>query len=312
MKPEILLLAPMMQPSMIALEREFVVHRFWQAPDPDLLLAAAGSNIRALATNGALGAKTSLIAALPKLEIIASNGVGVDAIDLSLAKNRGIPVTTTPDILTDDVADMALALLLATARRIVCGDNYVRTGQWSRGEMPLTKRVNGKAAGILGLGRVGKAVAKRLEALNIKVAYSFRKQTNVPYRFHEDLAGMASEVDFLIVTAAGGEATSKIVNRTVLEALGPDGILINVSRGSIVDEKALVLALKEGKLGGAGLDVFASEPNVPEELKSMQNVVLQPHHASGTAECRAAMGDLVVRNLVAHFAGKPLITQFKH
>ena len=311
-KPEILMVGPMMPQLMAALERDYIVHRLWEAPERDALLEKIGSNVKAIATNGALGASGSLINALPNLEIIALYGVGVDAIDLSLAKKRGIPVTTTPDVLTEDVADMALALLLATARRIVVGDQYVRTGQWARGEMALTRRVNGKRVGILGLGRVGKALAKRLEALNMKISYTNRKELDVPYASYRDLAKMAGDVDFLVVTAAGGDATRKIVNRPVLEALGPNGILINVSRGSIVDEEALIDALKEGKLGGAGLDVFASEPNVPEELKSMPNVVLQPHHASGTIETRSAMGDLVARNLEAHFAGKPLLTPFNY
>ena len=312
MKPEILMVGPMMPQLMAALERDYIVHRLWEAPERDALLKKIGSNVKAIATNGALGASGSLINALPNLEIIALYGVGVDAIDLSLAKKRGIPVTTTPDVLTEDVADMALALLLATARRIVVGDQYVRTGQWARGEMVLTRRVNGKRVGILGLGRVGKALAKRLEALNMKISYTNRKELDVPYAYYRDLVKMAGDVDFLVVTAAGGDATRKIVNRPVLEALGPKGILINVSRGSIVDEKALIHAIKEGNLGGAGLDVFASEPNVPEELKSMPNVVLQPHHASGTIETRSAMGDLVARNLEAHFAGKPLLTPFNY
>lgn len=310
MKPEILMVGPMMPQFSVALEHDYIVHRLWEAPDRDALLEKIGPNVKAIATNGTLGASGSLINALPNLEIIASYGVGVDAIDLSLAKKRGIPVTTTPDVLTEDVADMALALLLATARRIVVGDQYVRSGQWATGEMALTRRVNGKRVGILGLGRIGKALAKRLEALNMKISYSDRKELDVPYASDRELVKMAGNVDFLVVTAAGGDATRKIVNLPVLEALGPNGILINVSRGSIVDEEALIHALKEGKLGGAGLDVFASEPNVPEELKSMPNVVLQPHHASGTIESRSAMGDLVVRNLEAHFAGKPLLTPF--
>jgi len=312
MKPEILMVGPMMPQLMAALERDYIVHRLWEAPERDAFLEKIGSNVKAIATNGALGASGSLIDALPNLEIIALYGVGVDAIDLSLAKKRGIPVTTTPDVLTEDVADMALALLLATARRIVVGDQYIRTGQWARGEMALTRRVNGKRVGILGLGRVGQALAKRLEALNMKISYTNRKELDVPYAYFRDLVKMAGDVDFLVVTAAGGDATRKIVNRPVLEALGPNGILVNVSRGSIVDEKALIHAIKEGNLGGAGLDVFASEPNVPDELKSMPNVVLQPHHASGTIETRLAMRDLVARNLEAHFAGKPLLTPFNY
>lgn len=313
MKPEILMVAPMMSQFTVALERDYVVHRLWETTDRDSLLEKVSPNVRAVATNGAKGASGALIDALPNLEIIVSYGVGVDAIDLSLAKKRGIPITTTPDVLTEDVADMALALLLATARRIVLGDQYVRTGQWAAtGEMGLTHRVHGKPIGILGLGRVGKALAKRLEALNMKISFANRNKLEVPYVRYTDLVKMAGDVDFLVITAAGGDTTRKIVGRPVLEALGPNGILINVSRGSIVDEEALVRALKEGKLGGAGLDVFATEPNVPEELRSMPNVVLQPHHASGTIETRLAMGDLVIRNLEAHFAGKPLLTPLNY
>ncbi|MBV8329734.1 MAG: 2-hydroxyacid dehydrogenase [Verrucomicrobia bacterium] len=312
MKPEILMVAPMTPKFVAELERGYVVHRLWEAPDQDAFLKKVGPNIKAMTTNGALGASGSLIDALPNLEIIVCYGVGVDAIDLPLARKRGIPVTTTPNVLTEDVADMALALLLATARQIVLGDHYVRTGQWATGEMALTRRVNGKRIGIFGLGRVGKALAKRLEALNMKISYTGRKESDVPYMFYTKLVTMAADVDFLVVTAAGGEATRKAVDRPVLEALGAKGILINVSRGSIVDEEALVQVLKEGKLGGAGLDVFATEPNVPQELRSMPNVVLQPHHASGTIEARSAMGDLLLQNLEAHFAGKPLLTPFKY
>jgi hydroxypyruvate reductase len=312
MKPEILITGPMMLQVMIALERDYIAHRLWEAPDRDAFLEKIGPNVKAIATNGGLGANGSLINALPNLEIIAVYGVGVDAIDLSLAKKRGIAIATTQGVLTEDVADMALALLLATARQIVVGDQYVRAGRWPRGEMALTRRVNGKRVGILGLGRIGQAVARRLEALNMKISYSGRNELDLPYAYYSEPLKMAGEVDFLVVTAAGGDATRNTVNRPVLEALGPNGILINVSRGSVLDEEALIHALKEGKLGGAGLDVFASEPNVPEELKSMPNVVLQPHHASGTIETRSAMGDLVVRNLEAHFAGKPLLTPFNY
>jgi hydroxypyruvate reductase len=312
MKPEILMVGPLMPACMAALEREYTVQRLWQAPEPDAFLKQIGSRARAIVTNGALGASASLIEALPRLEVIVSYGAGVDAIDLPLAKKRGIPVTTTPDVLTEDVADMALALLLATSRRIVAADQYVRSGQWAGGEMALTRRVSGKSIGILGLGRVGRALAKRAEAMNMIISYADRQAVDVAYAFYPELAKMAANADFLVVTAAGGAGTRKAINRAVLEALGPEGILVNVARGSIVDEEALVQALKEGKLGGAGLDVFAREPHLPEELKSMPNVVLQPHHASGTVETRSAMADLVVRNLEAHFAGKPLLTPFNH
>ncbi len=313
MKPELLIVAPLISQCMIALEQRYVMHRLWEALDRQALLEKVAPNVKGIVTNGALGAGSDLIDALPNLEIIASCGVGVDAIDLRLAKERHIPVTTTPDVLTEDVADMALVLLLATSRQIVAADRYVRTGQWAAaGQMPLTRRVNGKRVGILGLGRVGKALAKRLEALNMKISYHNRNKQDVPYVFYPELAAMARDVDFLVATTAAGEATRKIVNRAVLEALGPNGIFINVSRGSVVDEDALVEALTEGKLGGAGLDVFASEPNVRGELILLPNVVLQPHHASGTIETRSAMGDLVVRNLEAHFAGKALPTAFNY
>ena len=295
---------------MAALEREYTVHRFWQAPDRDALLNRIGPNVRAIVTNGATGASASLINALPRVEIIACFGVGVDAIDFPLAKKRGIPVTNTPEVLTEDVADMALALLLATSRQILVGDQYVRSGQWGRGEMALTRRVSGKSVGIFGLGRVGRAFAQRVTAMHMKISYTNRRKIDVPYTFYPEVSKMAADVDFLVITATGGDGTRKVVNRPVLEALGPAGILINVARGSIVDEESLVQLLKEGKLGGAGLDVFANEPNVPEELNSLPNVVLQPHHGSGTLETRSVMADLVVRNLEAHFAGKPLLTPF--
>jgi hydroxypyruvate reductase len=312
LKPEILMVVPLMPPCVTALEEQFFVHRLWEVRDPDALLKEIGSRVRAIVTNGSAGASSALIRALPKLEVIVSNGVGTDAIDLTLAKQQGVPVSTTPDVLTDDVADMALGLLLATCRRILSGDQYVRSGQWSKGEMALTQRASGKALGILGLGRVGRALAHRATAMDMKIAYTQRRPVDVPYLFYPQLLEMANDVDFLAITAAGGEGTRKLVNRPVLEALGPNGILINVARGSIVDEEALVAVLREGKLGSAGLDVFANEPNVPEELKAMPNVVLQPHHASGTIETRLAMGNLVVENLKAHFAGKPLITPLNY
>jgi hydroxypyruvate reductase len=297
-----------MPPCMAALDEQFVVHRLWEAREPEKFLREMGPGVRAIVTNGAAGAGNALIRSVPRLEVIVSYGVGTDAIDLAAAKQLGVPVTTTPDVLTDDVADMALALLLATSRRLLSGDQYVRNGQWTKGEIALTRRASGKALGILGLGRVGKALARRVTAMNMKISYTQRKQADVPYLFYPELLGMAANVDFLAITAAGGEGTRKLVNRPVMEALGPEGILINVSRGSIVDEEALVALLQEGKLGGAGLDVFAHEPNVPEQLKAMPNVVLQPHHSSGTIETRSAMGNLVIENLSAHFAGKPLIT----
>ena len=312
MKPEILMIAPMMPSVMQSCERDYTVHRLWEAPDRKAFLERVAKGVRGIATNGSVGASGELIDALPNLELIACYGVGVDAIDLARARARGVPVTTTPDVLTADVADMAVALILATARRLVLGDRYVRSLEWAqKGEMPLTRRVTGKRVGIVGLGRVGKALAKRLMAFEMAVSYTdVRAQTDQPYTFVPDLMALAADNDFLVVTAAGGPASRKMVDQPVLEALGPDGTLINVSRGSIVDEDALVRALQDEKLGSAGLDVFADEPHVPKALFGMDNVVLMPHHSSGTIESRSAMGELVVGNLSAHFAGQPLLTPF--
>jgi hydroxypyruvate reductase len=312
MKPEILMIAPMMPKVMDALEAAYTVHKFWEATDRQGLLTRIAASVRGVATNGSVGVGTEIIHALPKLEIIACYGVGVDAIDLVSAKARSIPVTTTPDVLTADVADMAVGLMIATSRRLVRGDRYVRNLEWGqKGEMPLTRRVTGKRAGIVGLGRVGKALAKRLTAFDMQISYTdVGAQDDQPYHFIANLTELARDSDFLIVTAAGGPASRKMVNQKVLEALGAKGTLINVSRGSIVDEDALLAALQAGTLGAAGLDVFANEPNVPEALFKFENVVLMPHHSSGTIESRTLMGDLIVGNLAAHFAGQPLLTPF--
>ncbi len=312
MKPEILMIAPMMPKVMNALETAYTVHKLWEAADRQGLLASVATSIRGVATNGSVGIGGDVINALPNLEIIACYGVGVDAIDLVTAKVKKISVTTTPDVLTADVADMAVGLMIASSRRLVRGDQYVRNLEWAqKGEMPLTSRVTGKRAGIVGLGRVGKALAKRLAAFEMQVSYTdVGAQGDQPYSFVPDLTELARDSDFLIVTAAGGPISRKMVNGNVLAALGAKGTLINVARGSIVDEDALVAALEAGTLGAAGLDVFANEPNVPEALFKLENVVLMPHHSSGTIESRSLMGDLIVENLAAHFAGQPLLTPF--
>ena len=309
MKPDVLMTRPATPALAEALGALFTVHKLWEAADRPAFLQEVGPKIRGIATDGGAGASAELMRALPRLEVVAVNGVGVDAVDLSYAKGRGIVVANTPDVLTEDVADMALALLLAAAREIVVGDAYARSGDWERlGPRPLTRRANGKRAGILGLGRIGRAVARRLEALNMQVAYHNRRPIESPYLYYSDPAALARDVDFLVVTAAGGDASRRLVDRRVIEALGPEGILVNVARGSVVDQDALIAALRDSRLGAAGLDVFEDEPRVPEALRSLPNVVLQPHHASATVETRAAMADLVVRNLEAHFAGRLLPT----
>ncbi|WP_428194557.1 2-hydroxyacid dehydrogenase [Deinococcus saxicola] len=309
-RPELLIVAPMMPFVMGALERDYFIHRLWEQPDTSAYLVAHGAGIRGVATNGGVGLKAEVMTALPALEMVAIYGVGLDAIDLHKAARRGIRVSSTPDVLTNDVADQGLALLLAVARRVAYGDRYVRSGQWAKsGEMALTTRLSGKRAGIVGLGRVGQALARRLTALEMSVAYTDRAELEgQPYAFSPDVLSLAREVDVLIVAAAGGDGTRKMVNAEVLSALGAGGILINISRGSIVDEDALVSALQGGQLGGAGLDVFAHEPKVPSALLEMDNVVLAPHAASGTRESRREMGELVLANLKAFFAGEALPT----
>ena len=308
MKPELLMVGPMMPHVMEALDSDFNVHRLWEASDKQALLAEIAGQVRAIATSGNLGADAALMDALPKLEIISCYGVGVDAIDLAHAAGRQVIVTNTPDVLNDDVANMAIALLLATSREIVNADRYVREGKWLKAPMHLTRAIRGRTLGILGLGRIGKDIARKAEVFGMKIAYHGRSKQDVPYSFYPDLVEMAQDSDYLVAICPGGPETDQIVNRAVLDAIGPKGVFINVARGSVVDEPALVAALQEGRLGGAGLDVFADEPKVPDALLAMDQVVLQPHAASATHETRRAMGDLVVDNLRAHFAGKPALT----
>src|SRR5215468_2928021 len=303
MKPEVLIVAAMMPRVMETLASDFTTHRLWEAPDQAALLASVGPRIRGIATTGGRGAEAKLIAALPALEIIACYGVGVDAIDLAAARARSIVVTNTPDVLTDDVADLGVALLLAASRRIPQGDRHVRSSAWLKGDMALTRKFSGSKVGILGLGRIGQAIARRCAAFDCEIAWNGpRAKPDVPYRFVPSLVDLAKESDFLVLSCPGGAATRNLVDRAVLDALGPQGILVNVSRGSVVDEGALVAALADGRIGGAALDVFVDEPRVPPALFAMDNVVLQPHVASATVETRGAMGDLVISNLRNHFA----------
>jgi lactate dehydrogenase-like 2-hydroxyacid dehydrogenase len=308
LKPELVMVGPMMAHVMKALDRDFTVHRLWQAGDPQALLKQVSGSVRGIATSGPLGADAAMMDALPHLEIIGCYGVGVDAIDLAHAAKRGVIVTNTPDVLNDDVANMAIALLLATSREICLGDRYVREGRWLDKPMHLTRAIRGRRLGILGLGRIGKDIARKAEVFGMDIAYHGRNKQDVPYRYYPDLVDLARDSDYLVAICPGGPATDKIVDRAVIDALGPEGTLINVARGSVVDEPELVAALQERRLGAAGLDVFAEEPKVPEALSKMDNVVLQPHAASATHETRRAMGDLVIDNLRAHFAGKPALT----
>ena len=269
--------------------------------------------VRAAVTNGHSGPPPDVIDRLPRLEIIASASVGYDGIPVEYARSKGIPVTNTPDVLNDDVADLAIGLMIMTARRLVASDRYVRAGRWVKeGDFPLAQKASGKRVGILGMGRIGKAIGKRAEAMNNTIAYHSRNPVaDVAWKHYPDLVALAKDSDFLIVIIPATAQTDKIVSKAVIEALGPTGILINVARGAVVDEDALVTALESGTLGGAGLDVFAGEPKVPEALFAMDNVVLAPHVGSATFETRRAMSQLVLDNLDAHFAGQPLLTEIK-
>jgi lactate dehydrogenase-like 2-hydroxyacid dehydrogenase len=246
------------------------------------------------------------MATLPKLEIVSTVGVGYNHVDVAYATKHGIIVTNTPDVLTDDVADLAIALIIMTSRELLKGDRLVRAGGWKTKDPIFSTSLTGKRVGILGLGRIGIAIAKRATAMKMSVAYHNRRPTEAPYRFVDSAVSLAAESDFLVVAASAQPGSPPIVDRAVLSALGPTGILINISRGSLVDEQALVNALQLGEIRGAGLDVFEHEPNVPASLLKLDNVVLTPHIGSGTADTRRSMADLAVENLVAHFSGRPL------
>ena len=269
--------------------------------------------VRGADTNGHSGPPPDMIDRMPKLEIIASASVGYDGIPVEYARTKSIPVTNTPDVLNDDVADLAIGLMIMTARRLVASDAYVRAGRWLKeGDYPLAQKASGKRVGILGMGRIGKEIGKRAEAMNNTVSYHSRNPVkDVSWKHYPDLVELAKNSDFLIVIIPSTPQTHKIVSKAVIEALGPTGILVNVARGAVVDEDALLDALKAGKVGGAGLDVFVNEPTVPTEFFAMDNVVAQPHVGSATHETRRAMSQLVLDNLDAHFAGKPLLTEIK-
>jgi hydroxypyruvate reductase len=310
-RPEVLEIVEVHPWTTEQLERDYVVHRLWEADDPKAFVAEVAPRVRAVVTNGMVGVKGELLRALPGLEIVGVFGVGVDAVDLAAAREMGARVTNTPDVLTTGVAELGMALLLDVARRLTANDRYLRAGRWpSEGDPPLANNLGGKRMGIVGLGRIGQATARLGEAFGMRVCYHGPSgpKADMPWDYVGDLVEMAEAVDVLMVTCVGGAATKGLIGREVIEALGPQGWLINVSRGSVVDEPALVDALASGRLGAAGLDVFASEPHVPDALIGLDNVVLQPHQGSATVETRQAMGQLVLDNLAAHFAGRPLPT----
>ncbi len=307
MSRTLLQMGPLMPAVQDRLEADYDVRRHWEADDADALVDSLGEACEGVVTDGGRGVRSEVLAKLPNAKVVSVFGVGVDAVDLDWCAEHGVRVGNTPDVLSGDVADLAVGLALATCRNMIGSDAHVRAGKWPSGGMPLTTRMFGKRAGIYGMGSIGGALAQRLAGFDMDIAYCNRSERNEsPHRFEPDLVALARGSDFLFVTAAATPGTVGSVNAEVLDALGPEGWLVNVSRGTLIDEPVLLDYLQSGKIAGAGLDVFADEPRVPEGFFELDDVVLQPHAASATHETRAAMGRLVLDNLAAHFDGREL------
>lgn len=308
-RPAVLAYGPLSPYLDAELDRRFTVHRVDPGSAMDTL-AEHASDARGLVSFGSTGCPAAVMDALPHLEIIGLFSVGYDKVDIDHARAKGIRVTNTPDVLTDDVADLAVGLLYATVRNIPANDRMVRAGDWEKGRKPaLCGRVTGSRIGILGLGRIGRAIAKRLEPVAGEILYHNRREAaDAPWRYVPDPLDFARQSDVILVATSGGPEAAGLVDAAMLDALGPQGVIVNISRGSVIDEAALIDALATGRIAGAGLDVFAHEPHVPPALKAMDHVVLQPHQGSATVHTRTAMADLVVANLEAWFAGKTLPT----
>lgn len=311
MKPDILQLGPQSDRINHAIAQDFTVHRYWEADNKQALLRDLSDRLRFIVTTHKYGPDASIIRALPKLELVASLGAGLDGIDLDAARAAGVAVTNTPDVLNDCVAELTLGLMIALARGIVQSDGYIRSGRWaSDGPMPLQQELTGRTVGILGLGRIGKEIARRCQAFRMQVVYHGRnRQPDEPFPYYADLVEMAKDCDWLVVVAPGSSETHHLVDAAVLTALGSDGCLVNVGRGSTVDEAALVAALQNNQLRGAALDVFEDEPHPHTALLDMPNVVLSPHTGSATVRTRNAMADVVIANLRAHLGGRPMISR---
>ncbi|OSP55396.1 2-hydroxyacid dehydrogenase [Pseudoruegeria sp. SK021] len=309
-KPDLLLVAALGDRVTQQLDQDFTLHRLCDATDKAAFLAALPEGVKYIATGGGAGCSRQIIEALPALEIISSFGVGYDAVDVEAAREHNVRVTNTPDVLNDCVAEVTLALMLALAHRLPEAERYTREGRWeAEGNFPLTEELTGKTVGIIGLGRIGKTIARLCQAFQMQVVYHGRsEQAHQPFPYYADPVSMAQDVDWLVVIAPSTDSTRGIVSRKVLTALGPEGRLVNVARGDLVDEPALIEMLASGGIAGAALDVFAQEPHVPEALRKLENVVLLPHQGSATHKTRASMGDLVVKNLRAYLRGQPLIS----
>jgi lactate dehydrogenase-like 2-hydroxyacid dehydrogenase len=304
-KPVVLVTGPLPQPTLDKLAAEFDVRRLWEAPDRAAYLREACQDVRGIATRSMNGADAALIDALPRLEIVATFGVGLDAVDFAAARRRKLRIAHTPGVLTDEVGDFVIGLIFALGRRIVQGDRFVRALSWPKSQFPTSVRIRGKTVGIVGMGSIGRAVAKRATALGLEARYQGpRRKSELTYAYEPNVTALAKAADFLVLCCPLSPQTKGLVDPAVLTALGPSGFLINVARGPVIDTPALIAALRAKTIGGAALDVFDDEPEVPAELLVFDNVVLTPHIAVATEETRNDIGDLMIANLRAHFAGK--------
>lgn len=311
-KPVLLQVGPLPAWDEGPLGESFDMRRLFEATDAATFLAEVGAEVRGIVTRGDLGANRAMIEACPNLEIVVVYGVGFDAVDLDACRERGVRVTNTPDVLTKDVADFGVAMMLGLSRNLVAGEAWVRSGDWAaHGVLPLSRRVWGKRAGVLGLGRIGYQIARRLAAFDMQISYSdvAPKDYAADWAFVADPVDLARQSDYFFVALAASAETRHIVGREVIEAVGPEGMIINISRAANIDEQALIPALSAGTLGAAALDVFEDEPNLDPRFLDLPNVLLQPHQASGTVETRKDMGQLMRDNLTAHFSGRPLLTK---
>ena len=309
MKKNLLIMTEMPEYFISLADQNFNTHKLWKQKDEDSYLFEIRESIDAIAVMGGYKITPDLMKSMPNVKIIGCYGVGYDAIDVNVAKSLGIKVTNTPEVLNDEVADTAIALMLCVYKKIVEADSFARDNQWLNGDFPLTKKFTGTKLGIVGMGRIGKAIAKRAEAFDCEISYHSRNKKDVKYKFYNDLSELAKEVDTLCVITPGGKETEKLINKDVLNNLGKSGVLINVARGTVIDQDELINCLENKLILAAGLDVYTNEPHIPEKLMKLQNTVLLPHIASGTVETRNAMGQLVFDNIKNYFEGTPLISE---
>ena len=309
MQKNLLIMSEMPQYFVNLADKDFNTHKLWLQNDEDKYISEVQEKIDAIAVMGGYKITPKLMKSMTNLKIIACYGVGYDAIDIDYAKSLGIKVTNTPEVLNDEVADTAIALMLCVYKQIVDADNFARNNSWVNGDFPLSKKFSGSKLGIVGMGRIGKAIAKRAEAFDCVISYHSRNKKDVKYKFYDNVNELAKDVDTLCIITPGGKETEKLINQKVLKDLGTNGVLINVARGSVVDQDELIYCLKNNIILAAGLDVYVNEPNIPKELIDLKNTVLLPHIASGTVETRNAMGQLVYDNIKNYFEDKPLISQ---